>query len=233
MYPKQITKEEHNIFSGEREIGTKVEEFSNDHVNRYDFARYFVKKTDVVLDAACGVGYGSHMLAEKARKVYGIDYNQETIGYALKHWNRTNLEYIRGDLLDEMSYPKKEKFNIIVSFETIEHLTEDSKFLALISERLLPNGLCFISAPNSFVKRVEENIWHVRHYSPEEFMTLAKRYFGHVWEFSQIDCGVRKGRGGDNNILICSHSGRFQCKLQIYLLHNALYQGKKRILKVL
>lgn len=233
MFPEQITKDKHNIFSGEREIGTKLEDFSKDHINRYNFSRYFIKKGDVVLDVACGVGYGSHMLAEKAQKVYGIDYNREAIGYALKYWNRPNLQYIQGDLLDEKSYPEAQMFDVIVSFETIEHLVDDSKFLALISERLIPNGICFISAPNSLVQRKEENIWHLRHYSPEEFIALARRNFTYVWEFTQIDCGVKRRRGGDNNILICSHSPGFRNSLQIYMLHNALYRIKKRILKIL
>jgi 2-polyprenyl-3-methyl-5-hydroxy-6-metoxy-1,4-benzoquinol methylase len=230
MFQGKIAKE--NIFSGEREIGTSIEDFSNDHVNRYNFAKYFIKASDIVLDAACGVGYGSYLLAERALRVDAIDYNEAAIRYAEEHWQKGNIRYIKGNLLDENSYHEGEKYHIIVSFETIEHLKDDDAFLKLISERLLTNGIFFVSAPNAEVLNVEDNPWHERHYTPDEFRLLLSKYFSYVYEFTQIDCGVRKGRGGDNNILICSNKPWFKVKVAVFLIHTFLYRIKKKLFRL-
>lgn len=231
MFPENIVKDKDNIFSGEREIGTKLEDFSNDHINRYNFAKYFVKASDVVLDAACGVGYGSYLLAERALRVDAIDYDDEAVKYAKEHWQTDNIRYIRGDLLDENAYPKGQRYHVIVSFETIEHLKDDNVFLKLISERLLTNGIFFVSAPNANILKVEDNPWHERHYTPEEFCSLSSKYFRYVYEFTQINCGVRKGRGGDNNILICSNKPWFKVKVAVFLIHTFLYRIKKKLFR--
>lgn len=229
MFPEKIVKDRDNIFSGEREIGTKLEDFSKDHINRYNFAKHFVKASDIVLDAACGVGYGSSMLAEKALRVDAIDYSKEAIKYAEEHWQKDNVRYIKGDLLDENAYSKGQKYSVIVSFETMEHLKDDNAFLKLISERLLTNGMFFVSAPNANILKVEDNPWHERHYTPEEFLALLSKYFKNVYEFTQINCGVRRGRGGDNNILICSNKPWLKYKVFIFLICQILYRIKKQL----
>jgi 2-polyprenyl-3-methyl-5-hydroxy-6-metoxy-1,4-benzoquinol methylase len=232
MFPKKIVEDKDNVFSGEREIGTKVEDFSNDHINRYNFAKYFITANDIVLDAACGVGYGSHMLAKRALRVDAIDYNGEAIKYAKEHWQKDNIVYIQGDLLDEKAYPGGRKYNAIVSFETIEHLKDDDTFLKLISKRLT-HGIFFVSAPNADVLKVEDNPWHERHYTPEKFRELLSEYFRYISEFTQIECGVRKGRGGDNNILVCSNGPWFKVKVAVFLVHTFLYRLKKNLCKII
>ena len=233
MFPDNIVKDKENIFNGEREIGTKLEDFSNDHINRYNFARYFIKANDIVLDAACGVGYGSYMLAEKALRVDALDYDAEAIEYAKKHWHRDNIRYIQGDLLDKKAYPKGRKYNVIISFETIEHLKDDNTFLKLISERLLPGGIFLVSAPNADILKVEDNPWHERHYKPAEFFRLLSKYFQYISEFTQIDCGISKGRGGDNNVLVCSNRPWFKARIAIFLIHTFLYRNKKNLFRKL
>jgi 2-polyprenyl-3-methyl-5-hydroxy-6-metoxy-1,4-benzoquinol methylase len=233
MFPEKIAKEKNSIFSGEREIGTKLEDFSSDHVNRYNFAKYFMRKGYIVLDAACGVGYGSHLLAGRALKVDAIDYNADAIEYAKAHWQKENIRYIQGSLLDQSVYPKGQKYHAIVSFETIEHLKDDNAFLRVACERLLPDGMVFISAPNSRLVRAEDNPWHERHYTPEEFTALLSKYFRYIFEFTQIDCGIRKGRGGDNNILVCSNKPWFNIRVWIFLTRKFLYRLRRRVVRSL
>ena len=226
MFPEKILKDKNNIFSGEREIGTKIEEFSADHINRYNFAKYFINKKDIVLDAACGVGYGSSMMAEKASRVIGIDYSEEAIKYAKNHWAKRNILFIQGDLLYKKTYPEQ-KFNVIVSFETIEHLKDDKKYLKLIADHLHSKGILFISSPNSEKKHAEDNPWHFRHYTPDEFKRLVQPYFKYVSQFTQIYNGIKWGKGGDNNVLVCSRSPRYRYKILIYLIHKMLYHLKR------
>jgi 2-polyprenyl-3-methyl-5-hydroxy-6-metoxy-1,4-benzoquinol methylase len=232
MFPEKIVKEKDNLFSGEREIGTKLEEISNDHINRYNFAKYFVREEDIVLDAACGVGYGSFMLAEKAARVHGIDYSREAIRYALDHWSRKNITYIEGDLLDGMAYPVGERYNVIVSFETMEHLRDDRAFLTVLSQRLCEDGILVISTPNANNLKSKDNPWHQRHYTPSEFRDLLSKYFRYISNFTQIKCGIRKGVGGDNNIIICSNWAFLKVKVMVYEVHTFLYRLKRRVFKL-
>jgi 2-polyprenyl-3-methyl-5-hydroxy-6-metoxy-1,4-benzoquinol methylase len=172
-------------------------------------------------------------LADHASRVDALDYNDEAIKYAKEHWQRDNIQYIHGNLLDKNAYPKGQKYHVIVSFETIEHLKDDNVFVKLISERLLDSGIFLVSAPNADILKVEDNPWHERHYTPEEFSALLSKYFYYVYEFTQIDCGVRKGRGGDNNILVCSNNPWFKAKVAVYLVHTFLYRLKKNLCKII
>lgn len=230
MFPEKISQDGKNVFSGEREIGTNINDFSADHINRYRFAAYFILPGDVVLDAACGVGYGTALLAEKAAEVHGIDYNTEALAYAGEHWQRANISHHQGDLLEEVTYPAGKTFDKIVSFETIEHLKDDRLFLRHLASRLKPGGVLFVSAPNADVIDVRDNPWHERHYTPSEFFNLLADQFSFVSEFTQIDNGIRKGRGGDNNVLVCGNNYSIQRRLPLYRLHKALYRLKRRLL---
>jgi len=68
------------------------------HLKRYEFARPHCVAAEV-LDAGCGVGYGSAYLAEVASRVVGVDVSEEAIAYARERYRRPNLEFVLGDLL--------------------------------------------------------------------------------------------------------------------------------------
>lgn len=231
MFPDEIKNDDQNVFSGERELGTELEDFGNDHINRYRFVQYFVCTEDVVLDAACGVGYGSNMIAQRAKLVNGIDYNSQALDYAKQHWQKNNISFYQGDLQKNETYPKGEKYDKIISFETIEHLKEDKCFLELLSARLKKGGLLFISAPNSDIMDASQNPWHERHYTPLEFKNILAGYFKYIEEFTQIENGIRKGRGGDNNILVCSNTPILRIFILKWRLHQVLYRLKCCLLK--
>jgi len=103
------------------QIGTKIQDIEKKHVERYQYAFKHIKVDDDVLDAACGCGYGSNILARKARHVTGVDYSQQAIDYAQKHWHRKNITYLKYDLTKD-TFGDLGHYDVIVSFETIEHL---------------------------------------------------------------------------------------------------------------
>jgi len=106
-------------WNGERQIGQKLDDIEIKHVERYLFARDYCKDKDV-LDAACGCGYGSNILSKEANTVLGVDYSQEAIDYAKKYWIAENISFRQFDLNFDLT--PLGRFDVIVSFETIEHL---------------------------------------------------------------------------------------------------------------
>jgi len=171
--------------------GSYIASFGN-HIQRYDFALpYCVGKT--VLDAGCGIGYGSYHLAMKgASQVYGVDLSVEAIKEAALTFHRHNLVYAEGDLqrLDEMTNIPEE-FDVVVNFENLEHLPDPKAFLERVRLRLSENNGVFItSTPNGDISDMDangklKNIYHVHEFTPAEFSDLLGSYFKDIKLYCQ------------------------------------------------
>ena len=121
--------------------------YQKSHFKRYEFASKIINKEDVCGDFACGTGYGTVMLAEKAKNVIGIDLNETVITEISKRYqNRTNVSYLNLNLLS-INYTNE--FDKIISFETIEHFEESNiiKLLTLYYKALKPGGKLIFSTP--------------------------------------------------------------------------------------
>lgn len=155
------------------------------HLKRYDFARHYVAGKRV-LDIACGVGYGTHYLAETAAEVIGVDLDPEAIRLALAHYaSRPNVSFLRGDALQVPL--ENASFDVICSFETIEHVPDAERFLCEIKRLLKPNGVFLVSTPAARISTSSpENPHHVQEWSPRDFQTLLRAHFKQVVLYSQV-----------------------------------------------
>jgi len=143
------------------------------HIGRYVFALEFIKPDDLVLDIACGVGYGSYLLAKKgAKKVIGIDISKDAINYAkARYLDRTyNIEFLVGDATN-MPINSSE-IDVLVSFEAIEHIKNPDIFLMGCERALKDHGTLILSTPNKYVslKKHIENPYHVKEFFLEEII---------------------------------------------------------------
>lgn len=117
-----------------------------EHQFRYNFAKIFVKNK-VVIDLGCGVGYGTFVLAKaRAKKVYGIDIDNDAIEYAKSHYCDKNITYNVRDAL-KSKFPSRVA-DIIIAFEVIEHVNNPKKFLEEAARLLKPNGIFIMSTPH-------------------------------------------------------------------------------------
>ena len=170
-------------FTGERFVPDFCKgEIVDEHMLRYVFAKQFVDGI-VVLDAACGEGYGSNILSEKAKYVYGIDISHTAVENAKQKYNKENLEY-KENSIAEISV-ESNSIDMVVSFETIEHVESEiqEKFLSEVKRLLKPNGKLLISTPNKAIYSDlfhYSNEFHVKEFYYEEFVTFLKKYFKNV-----------------------------------------------------
>lgn len=173
-------------FTGERLIPelNKGTAFYYEHLARYLFASQIVNEK-VVLDAGCGVGYGSFVLATygKAKKIYAIDLSQDTIEYARSKYFNKNIIYQKDNVEDLKTITSK-LIDIVVSFEVIEHLNNQEKFLKQVKRVLKKDGFFIVSTPNKYTYP-KGNPFHTKELYPKEFLELLKKYFKNVSLYHQ------------------------------------------------
>jgi ubiquinone/menaquinone biosynthesis C-methylase UbiE len=149
-----------------------------EHISRYYFALSFVPQK-IVLDVACGTGYGSNLLSTKASTVVCVDVSKEALAYAVtQHTNElNNLCFV---LADACYLPfRKDVFDVITSFETIEHLEKYTEFLQEIQNILKIGGNFIVSTPNKNANyKVQQskplNPYHVIEFDYNEFCQLLR-----------------------------------------------------------
>ena len=171
-------------FTGERFLpDLKYPEISYEHWHRYLYATQFAKDK-TILDIACGEGYGSNLLAQYAKQVVGVDIDPNTIRSASGKYIRRNIEFKVGSL-DSFPLHESAFFDSVVSFESIEHITEEQQeaFLLEVKQVLKPEGILLISTPNKLAYSdvpAYRNEFHVKEFYVREFRSFLEKQFKHV-----------------------------------------------------
>jgi len=166
------------VQTGERQIAEQLSGIKANHIQRYRFAierirEHFDYERDLtILDSACGNGYGSHMLGLEGYNVIGVDVCPEAIECARRAYGMQNVQYEVVDLDDEEAWPFYDnRFDAIVSIETIEHVRHD---YSLISRFSSMTDFMIGTVPNQDVIPFSPEVhpFHLRHYTKEEFKNL-------------------------------------------------------------
>jgi ubiquinone/menaquinone biosynthesis C-methylase UbiE len=165
---------------------TEVKEYwAFEHLHRYVMASSLVQgKT--VLDIASGDGYGSEIMSRSAHKVFGVDISDYAIEGAKKKYHRSNLEFLVGNAL---SIPLPDDFcDVIVCFETLEHVYEHEIVLKEFKRVLKNEGILIISSPNKKYysdKSGYINKYHKNELYENEFKRLTKKNFTYTTYYTQ------------------------------------------------
>ncbi|MGC1122573.1 MAG: class I SAM-dependent methyltransferase [Candidatus Methanofastidiosia archaeon] len=152
------------------------------HIMRYIFAAAFAKSKKV-LDVACGASYGSCYLADYGAKcVVAVDISENALSYANTHYRRDNLYFLQGDAVHLPFHDST--FDVVASFETIEHITEYEIYLREMKRVLSPGGVFICSTPH--IKYTKHPPYHVKEFYPDEFFELLENTFGTVQKYGQF-----------------------------------------------
>ena len=174
--------------ASEAELRSAMQRLIANHLARYYFAEGLVAGRDgplAILDAACGSGYGSYILMGRdpavTRSVVGVDIDAATIAYAAAQFTCPGLEYRQADCRD---LPwSAATFDLIVSFETLEHLdrADGARFVERLAALLRPGGIVVLSTPVPVTDHSvrPNNPFHSHEYTNIELEALLAPHFAH------------------------------------------------------
>jgi SAM-dependent methyltransferase len=137
-----------------RESGSRADA----HIVRYSLAAEYVRPGDRVLDCACGLGYGTAVLAALSRggDFLGMDLDPETAEYAQANYGGPDLRYAAGDVAVLDGVPDS-SIDLIVSMETLEHVPDWEAALAAFKRVLKPDGRIVCSVPDRWMDETGED----------------------------------------------------------------------------
>jgi len=141
-----------------------------------------------VLEVGCGEGRGIPLIMERATSYTAIDKIEEII-------EKLNLKFPTGKFfsgnIPPFNHLNDNSFDIIVSFQVIEHIEDDEYFLKEIKRVLRPGGKAYLTTPNR-VMSLTRNPWHIREYTADELLVLAQKHFSKT---------EMKGIAGDEKVM--------------------------------
>jgi len=179
----------HNLpFTGERIVpGATPAGIFHEHEMRYRFASEFVCDRQVI-DVASGTGVGTALLMKSgARTCVGLELDFASAAFAASSYGRCHFAVCDASaacLRDACA-------DVVVSFETIEHLAEPGRFLEECRRLLRPGGHFICSTPNRGLHRwYPPNPFHVHEFYPLEFMRLTEDFFSDCRMYGQREVVV-------------------------------------------
>ena len=160
-----------DTFTGERLSDGGGTDFAVDMERHLAAYRYAASRAAgrTVLDAGCGEGYGTALLAQTATRAVGLDVAEAVETARARHALPT-LQYRAQDLsrLGDLG----ERFELVLSFQVIEHLVDPVAFLSGLVGCVAPGGTLLVTTPNRPMS-VSENPYHLREWTADELLTLA------------------------------------------------------------
>jgi len=154
-----------------------------EHIVRYESVLSIVKNK-TVLDVASGSGYGTKLLASQAKHVIGVDVSEEAVEYSKANYSAKNVTFKRGD---GANIPIEDNsVDVVVSFETIEHIDDYVTFMKEIKRVLKKGGTFILSTPNDIEYSVE-NHFHIHEFQKKELQELVKKYYSNLQTYLQVD----------------------------------------------
>ena len=127
-----------------------------------------------MLEAGCGEGYGADLIADVARRVIALDYDEATVAHVRARYPRVDMRH--GNLA-ELPLPDG-SVDVVVNFQVIEHLWDQPQFVAECLRVLRPSGLLLMSTPNRVTfppgRDTPINPFHTRELNAAELTELLE-----------------------------------------------------------
>lgn len=170
-------------YTGERMVPEKADPNTFwEHIYRYRFAAPSVKGLRV-LDIACGEGYGAAgLLRAGAASLTGVDVSPQACAHAARRYG------LNTRVGDAENIPLADaSVDVVVSFETIEHLAHPEVFLTECARVLVRGGKLIVSTPNREIydELAPNNPYHLKELNRKEFVELLGVRFENIQMYTQ------------------------------------------------
>lgn len=179
------------------------------HCIRYHIAAEYIRPGDSVLDVACGLGYGSHILYQnsQAKSVLGVDLSEFGVDYAIANFGLDDVVQFKVGDAQNLSFLPDNSIDFIAGFETVEHVPFPAKYLFELKRVLRPAGRLMICAPNDWTDETgqDPNPHHLHVYTWERLVKECGEQFLLEKGFVQVAGGAMK----------CHHSPRKWKEVQL------------------
>jgi 2-polyprenyl-3-methyl-5-hydroxy-6-metoxy-1,4-benzoquinol methylase len=168
--------------SSERQLDDTNNPWWGEHMHRYQEAAKLLPHSSLnILDIACGSGFGSSFLAQSGNTVIGGDLSEITITECNSKFNQSNLSF---KIIDGTNIPYPDEFfDVVISFETIEHTKQYQEMLNEFKRVVKKNGLIIISTPNFLInspKGFVTNPFHTQEWIYEDLSKILDQAFSSV-----------------------------------------------------
>jgi SAM-dependent methyltransferase len=153
-------------------------ELWGEHRSRYHFAARWAAG-NLTLDLACGAGLGLPILSQAGARVIGLDHDLTALSGARTSTARSDLAQVDGLQLPFAACA----IDVVVSFETLEHVPDADRFLDEVVRVLRPDGTLILSTPNRAFGPAslhENNPFHVREFAGDELEQMLLNRFRRV-----------------------------------------------------
>ena len=139
------------------------------------------KSSGKALDIGCGPGYFLTAAQKMGYDVHGLDPSDYIVTQARKTWG----DRVQLGLIESANY-QPESFDLVVAFDTFEHIYDPKKFLAAIHRVLKPGGVLAITTPDptSLLAKVTGKNWvsfklpeHIFYWSPDTIRKILAEHF--------------------------------------------------------
>ena len=151
------------------------------HLATYDFTQPFVTGKRV-LDFGCGTGYGTHRIAPWCASVTGVDVSEEATGFAHTNYQHDSLSYQRISPVEVQPLPfADESFDVVLSFQVLEHVPDTARYLAEARRVLRRDGLLILATPDRSTRLLRGqrpwNGFHLDEWSGEQLRSVLSPSF--------------------------------------------------------
>lgn len=151
------------------------------HLRAYEEAAKSAQNKNI-LEVGCNTGYGTQLLGKVCRKITGVDLSTTALGVATQKYAGDNVDYLQ---IDGQTLPfVDDSFNLIISFQVIEHISNYDPYLAEIKRVLAPDGVVIFTTPNALIRldpgMKPWNEFHVKEFNFNELRQLLEAWFPSV-----------------------------------------------------
>ena len=152
------------------------------HLFAYEYAKSQIPRQARVVEVGCGDGYGVEILSRHVDRMVGLDVDERVVQHATKRYASENCSF---RVYDGVRIPFPDgSFDAALSFQVIEHVEDDSQYVAEIRRVLVSSGVLYLTTPNRLLRvaagKKPWNPYHLREYIAPELDAVLRPVFAEV-----------------------------------------------------